>query len=189
MPSRLRFQIVRFEHVILGLCFFISARGVANAQTNTDGLAGVFISAIAIDPQNTRVVYAASSNGILKSTDGGVNWSAPGTDSPRGITALVIDPKNPDTVWAAAYNDFNDGIFKSVDGGLSWTRIIHVVGAWAIALNPQNTDVVSVGAGYGDIGSTPGILNSIDGGNSWHYTSLFNTYGLALASRQFPDTA
>jgi photosystem II stability/assembly factor-like uncharacterized protein len=173
--------------IILGICCFISARGVAHAQTNTDELSGVFISAIAIGPPNTRIVYAASAKGVLKSTDGGVSWSAPGSDSPTGITALVVDPKNPDIVWAVAYNDYNDGVFKSLNGGINWTKIINVGGAWTIAVNPQNTDLVSVGAGYGDIGSTPGIVNSIDGGNSWHYTSNFNIYALAV-DPQNPST-
>jgi photosystem II stability/assembly factor-like uncharacterized protein len=173
--------------LILTSCFFVSARGVAHAQTNTDELAGVFISAIAIDPQNNRIVYAASAKGVLKSTDDGVSWSAPGSDLPTGVTALVVDPKNPDILWAAAYNDYNDGLFKSLNGGINWTKVINLVGAWTIVVNPQNPDLVSVGAGYGDIGSTPGIVNSIDGGNSWHFTSALNIYALAV-DPQNPST-
>jgi photosystem II stability/assembly factor-like uncharacterized protein len=93
---------------------------------------------------------------------------------------LVVDPQNSDIIWAVAYNDYNDGVFKSLDGGLSWTKVLNVVGGWTIAVDPKDSSYVLAGAGYGDIGTTPGIVNSLDGGDSWHYTSNFSIYALAI---------
>jgi photosystem II stability/assembly factor-like uncharacterized protein len=156
-------------------------RGLAHAEIiNADMLSGVSISAIGIDPHDTRVVYAGSDKGVFKSRDGGVSWTSPGLSSPTGATALVVDPQNSDIVWAAAYNDYNDGVFKSLNGGDSWTKVINLVGAWTIAVHPENTSHLSVGAGYGDVNATPGIVNSVDGGNSWHYTSNFSIYTLVI---------
>src|SRR5262249_48964207 len=107
--------------IIFGICFFICARAVAHAQTNTDELSGESMFAIAIDPQDTRIIYAGSDEGVFKSTDGGVSWTRPALVSPAATRALVVDPQNSDIIWAATYNDRDDGVFKSMNGGLSWT--------------------------------------------------------------------
>src|SRR5439155_2806290 len=84
------------------------------------------------------------------------------------------------TIWAVTYNDYDDGVFKSLDGGITWTKLLNIVGAWTIAVNRQDTNSVLVGAGWGDIGATTGIVKSRDGGTSWRYTSAFNTYALVI---------
>ena len=155
----------------------------AQTDVNTgDILAGIFVSALAVDPQNTSVVYAGTNQGIFKSTDGGNTWSGPNFNSPKGpwITALSIDPQNSKTIYATSYNDYNDGIFKSTDGGISWTRMANFVGAWSLVIDPQNTSSIYVGAGFGDIGATPGIFRSSDEGASWVATSNFTIYALAI---------
>src|SRR5437588_6129500 len=57
---------------------------------------GGSISALVIDPQNTRTVYAATGNGVFKTTDGGASWKQAdaGLHGPFVVT-LVIDPQNP----------------------------------------------------------------------------------------------
>ncbi|MDI1235222.1 MAG: T9SS type A sorting domain-containing protein [bacterium] len=70
-------------------------------------------------------------DGILKSTDGGNNWSklasTVGTSSTLfdrdfdGVYNIVIDNSNSidDELYAATYQ----GIYRSMDGGVSWTRM------------------------------------------------------------------
>src|SRR6476620_625861 len=84
-----------------------------------DGLTGQSVSAIALDPHNTSIVYAGTREGVFKSADGGLSWSA-SNGSPTWITALAVHPKNSSTIYATAYNDYDDGVFRSVDAGLSW---------------------------------------------------------------------
>jgi len=167
--------------IIFSLCLFSADRvSVFGQLSSDDPLSGVSISVIDVDPHDSRIVYAGSWTGIFKSTDGGGNWARPGAASPAGTTALVIDPQNSNTIWAAAYNDYDDGIFRSLDAGTTWAKVINLVGAWTIAVDPQQTNSVLAGAGYGDIGATPGIVKSVDGGSSWRYTSNYSIYTLAI---------
>src|SRR5579872_4763644 len=56
-------------------------------------------AAFVIDPKNRSVIYAATSRGLFKSTDGGANWSP--TKLTAGVNALVLDPANPSIMYAA----------------------------------------------------------------------------------------
>src|SRR4030095_7096014 len=71
------------------------------------------IGRILIDPRNSNTVYVAAigplwssggDRGLYKTTDGGQTWKAVLTVSPdTGVTDAVMDPKRPDTLYAAAY--------------------------------------------------------------------------------------
>src|SRR6188474_3295123 len=70
------------------------------------------IQNILVDPRNSNVVYvsaigplwsAGGDRGLYKTTDGGQTWKAVLTISPdTGVTDMVMDPKKPDTIYAAA---------------------------------------------------------------------------------------
>ena len=86
---------------------------------------------IAIDPRGTtdQTVYAVfNSGGVWKTTNGGANWN-PLTDKLDTLSfgAVVLDPANPDIVYAGTGNIFNNGFFegigvyKSLDKGVTWT--------------------------------------------------------------------
>ena len=81
------------------------------------------VIALAIDPEDTRILYAATRfNGLFKTTNGGVNWMSINPE-PTGTMfaivhfALVVDPANTDTVYAGTF----DGVLKTTDGGKTWT--------------------------------------------------------------------
>src|SRR5438034_6450086 len=73
--------------------------------------------------------------GINKTTNGGLTWNAEHTISENtGITDVVLAPKNPNVVYAAAYQRRRHvgqaigggpegGIHKSTDGGKTWTKL------------------------------------------------------------------
>src|SRR5262245_57189617 len=71
------------------------------------------IGKILIDPRNSNVVYVAAQGplfapggerGVYKTTDGGQTWQANLTISAdTGANDLALDPKNPDIVYASAY--------------------------------------------------------------------------------------
>jgi len=109
------------------------------------GLAGTYtLPRIVIHPSNPDVLYVAASGhewtdnperGVFKTTDGGQTWlKVLYLNNQAGAIDLVMDPKNPDTLYAATWQrmrkKWNDprndasttgsGIFKTTDGGRNW---------------------------------------------------------------------
>ena len=101
------------------------------------------IARIVIHPKNSDVVYVAvpghewtrnEERGIFKTTDGGKNWAKVFfINDYTGAADLVMDPENPDTLWASMWNRTRqrwsdprpgpgDGIFKTTDGGKTWVH-------------------------------------------------------------------
>ena len=81
---------------------------------------GEGISDIDVDSNNSLRLYAATSDGVYRSTDGGASWHL----SIGGFFRdLVIDPQNSDVIYTGPCDDsYRYGVFKSTDGGDSWTR-------------------------------------------------------------------
>ncbi|MES2764037.1 MAG: T9SS type A sorting domain-containing protein [Bacteroidota bacterium] len=101
-------------------------------NTNTNNLAVLGCSDLAIDPTNVNIMYLATgdidagdtySTGILKSTDGGVTWAATGlawaVTNQRRIGRLLINPSNPNILLAATSN----GIYRTTNAGTSWAVV------------------------------------------------------------------
>lgn len=102
------------------------------------------ISRIRIDPTNPNNVYVASmghlysensERGVFHSTDGGKTWQKSlYVDDKVGIIDMVMNPKNPKVLYAAAYDKkrlpwqminggTGSGIYKTVNGGTTWKRL------------------------------------------------------------------
>ncbi len=102
------------------------------------------IGRIIIHPENSDVVWVASighlyssnpERGVYKTIDGGKTWKKTlFINDSTGVIDLIIDPKNPDILYAAAWererkawnfkgSGIGSGIYKSIDGGETWTRI------------------------------------------------------------------
>jgi hypothetical protein len=75
---------------------------------------------IAIDSREKMHLFAATiGKGIMESKDGCLNWhTLPGTET-LSVNALVLDPDNPDTIYAAT----DSGAFISSDNGNHWNQI------------------------------------------------------------------
>jgi photosystem II stability/assembly factor-like uncharacterized protein len=129
---------------------------------------GIFVNLIAMDPKNSNKLYAAAFGygshsgfaGLLKSTDGANTWRPVhtgllniGNDSQ--ITAIVIDPDDPNVVYAATggYGVTNGrGVFKNLDGGGNWTVFNDGLGALntrSLALAPGSPNVLYVATAAG----------------------------------------
>jgi PKD repeat protein len=98
----------------------------------TDFLPAIGCSDVAIDPNNTNIIYMASGDndagdspsiGVMKSTDGGLTWNQTGLsfgmNSFRRIGRLLIDPTNSNILYAAT----SYGIYKTYDAGVNWYRV------------------------------------------------------------------
>jgi photosystem II stability/assembly factor-like uncharacterized protein len=153
------------------------------------------IARIAIDPRNSDVVYVAAQGplwaaggdrGLYKSTDGGKSWKRVLAISDNtGVTELVMDPRNPDVLYAAAYQrrrhvwTLIDGgpesaIYKSRDAGATWQKLSNGLpkedmGRIGLAVSPVDPDVIYATIEAARDGS--GFYRSRDGGANWEKRS------------------
>ncbi len=102
---------------------YASIDGGATWSPANAGFATAEIRALAVDPTNAQVVYAAAAandQGLLKSTNGGASWSQLNWPSGAGgAHAVAVDPHVPGIVYVAAFN----GIARSVDSGATWQTL------------------------------------------------------------------
>ena len=98
-----------------------------------DGQISFSIGCITLDPNNSNVVWVGSGennnqrvvgygDGVYKSEDGGKSWQNVGLKNSEHIGKIVVDPKNSDIVYVAAYGPVwssggERGIYKRTDGG------------------------------------------------------------------------
>lgn len=126
-----------------------------------DGMPSASIGDIAIDPNNTEVVWVGtgeanifrSSNagcGVFKTTDGGKTWNLAGLENTFTIGRIRVNPKNSDIVYVAATGhewtpNEDRGLFKTTDGGKSWTKILYAnenTGVYDLVLDPKDPNTL-----------------------------------------------
>jgi photosystem II stability/assembly factor-like uncharacterized protein len=155
------------------------------------------IGKIVVDPRNSNVVYVAAQGplwkaggdrGLYKTTDGGKTWELSKEISENtGFTDIVMDPRNPDVLYAAAYQRRRrvwtllnggpeSGLFKTTDAGKTWEQIKSgipsgYVGRIGLGISPANPDYI-----YALIEADGGgLYRSTDRGASWEKRNPFNS--------------
>ena len=176
------------------------------------------VGSIAIAPSDPNIVYVGTGdvssveksvnqgNGMWKSVDAGAHWQHIGLEDTHHIVSLVVDPRNPDIVLAAALGhtfsrNEERGVFRTTDGGRNWTKVLYKgdsLGAVNMVADPDNPQTLFAalqlhltlpnagrGGGAGGPGAaaeaeTPGafIYKSTDQGLTW----------TALTGHGLPDT-
>lgn len=147
-----------------------AAESARSHQWTSLGPAGGSISAVVIDPQNPRIVYAATQgNGVFKSADAGASWSSAsdGLPGPFVIT-LVTNPQNTNTLYALM-NGY--GVYKTTDGGTNWNPAhsglptccfaVDLLELPTLVIDPQHPDTLYTAPSYS------GVYKTTDGGASW----------------------
>ncbi|HXO20465.1 MAG TPA: glycosyl hydrolase [Thermoanaerobaculia bacterium] len=169
------------------------------------------IGRIVIDPRDSKTVYLAAQGplwsaggerGLYKTSDGGRSWKQVLAISENtGVTDVVLDPRNPDVLYAAAYQrrrhvwTLIDGgpesaLYKSTDAGASWKKLTaglpkEEMGRIGLAISTVNPDVVFAiveaanGAG--------GFFRSQDGGGNWERRNERVTSSPQYYQRIFAD--
>ena len=149
------------------------------------------IGKIIVHPSNSNIVYVAAQGplwkdggdrGLYKTIDGGKTWNKVLDISPKtGISDIVMDPSNPEVIYASSYQRrrhvwtlVNGGpesaIHKSEDGGKTWSKLSSglpsgLVGRIGLAISPTEPDYV-----YAIIEASEGrngFFKSTDRGASW----------------------
>jgi photosystem II stability/assembly factor-like uncharacterized protein len=136
-----------------------------NEWTNiSDGkipLTAQTIGALAVAPSNPKIIYAGSGerdirsdvdtgDGIYKTVDAGKTWHYTGLRDTHITAGLVIDPKDPNIVYAATMGHVfksnpERGVFKTTDGGKNWRKVLFVdgdTGAIDLVMDPSNPRVL-----------------------------------------------
>ncbi len=156
------------------------------------------IGALAIAPSNPNVIYAGSGesdirgdvitgDGVYRSNDAGRTWHYAGLRHTHTIGALLIDPHNPNVVYAASMGhvfkpNAARGVFKTTDGGKHWQRVLFTdanTGAIALAMAPSAPNVLyaAMWQAYrtpwtlSSGGPGSGIYKSVDAGAHWRKIS------------------
>jgi photosystem II stability/assembly factor-like uncharacterized protein len=152
------------------------------------------IGALAIAPSNPNIVWAGTGesfirshisigDGVYKSIDAGKTWTHTGLERTGRISNVLIDPRNPDVVFACAlghsYGPQQErGVFRTTDGGKNWERVLFVdenTGCADMAMDPNNSSTLFAGMWQLEIrtwgrtsgGPGSGLFKSSDGGATW----------------------
>ena len=107
--------------------------------------------------------------GILKTTNGGTTWARSldwTYNQQRGVQMIRINPLNQRTVFAAT----TEGVYRSTDAGATWTRVLNVLLAEDIVINPLDTTKVLATCGNFASPGT-GVYRSVDGGATFSLVS------------------
>lgn len=159
------------------------------------------IGSIEINPNNSNEVYVgvlgalwgdSEDRGVYKTIDGGKTWEKIlYINEKTGVNDLIMDPKDPNTLYAAMWEfrrtawGFNSGgpssaLYKSTDAGKTWNKIHNGfpkgdLGRFALAIAPSNSKIV-----YAVVESKEdkGLYRSDDAGANWKL--LNGDFGLVV---------
>lgn len=161
--------------------------------TNIGMAQGHIITKILINPTNTNIIYAAAmgvpfirdnNRGLYKTIDGGQTWTQVLFVSDQaGIIDMVMDPTNPNIVYAASWDRIrnmqesvvagpNGKIWKTSNAGQTWNPIVNGFPSGdlcriGLAISQQNPNIL-----YATYANTNlefgGLLKTLDGGANWN---------------------
>ena len=152
------------------------------------------IGSIAIQQSNPSTVWVGTGEGnprnsvslgegMYKTIDGGKTWKRVGLEKTRNIHRIIVDPTNPNTVYAGAIgNPYAEhperGVFKTTDGGDTWNKILFTNDTSGVAdmiMDPSNPNKLFVAMwqhrrtpwSLSSGGPGSGLYMTFDGGKSW----------------------
>jgi photosystem II stability/assembly factor-like uncharacterized protein len=138
------------------------------------------VNVVAVHPEDKQTWYiGVASGGVWKTVNGGTTFTPVfQNEGSYSIGHVVIDPKNPNTIWVGTGEANNqrsvgwgDGVYRSDDGGRSWRNMglkdsQHI---GRIVIDPRDSKVLYVAA-YGPLwsaGGDRGLYKTKDGGATW----------------------
>ncbi len=155
------------------------------------------IGEVIVHPNDPDIAYVAAlgnlwapseERGVFRTTDGGASWTKTlFINEYTGAVDMVMDPSDPNTLYAATYQrlrrtwGFNgggpgSGIYKTVDGGDNWIELTNGIpegdkGRIGLAIAATNPRVL---VAIVEHGSESGVYRTENGGESWSKVSNTN---------------
>lgn len=159
------------------------------------------IGGIVIDPRNSDIVFVAcegsawgpgGERGLYKTADGGKTWEKVlNISDETGVNNVVLDPSNPDIMYATSeqrrrhvFSKIGGGpesaVYKSTDGGTSWNKTMKGlpsgdIGGMGIDVSPVDPNVVYLIVEAA--GNSGGFFRSTDKGESWEKMNSYHSSG------------
>jgi photosystem II stability/assembly factor-like uncharacterized protein len=155
--------------------------GLYQSNDRGDNFVGILaadVQVAALDPLAAGTIYAATSNTVLKTANGGTSWDS--TDnglSGSDFRHLLVDPVDPDVVYVV---NGSNVLFRSSDGGQVWSPLaatgLNVSSRIdSLQIDPTTPSTLYLVADLDD------IYKSDDSGASWNDVSIANEFNIALA--------
>ena len=150
----------------------VNVKAPAPTWTNIKpGANGSFISAIAVAPGNSDIIWVGHNNGDVYATSNGTAispaWTRMDLGTPnlpnRTCTRLTIDSNNWNVVYATFGGFSADNVYRTTDGGITWANIatgLPVAPVHSLVIAPFNSNFLYVG-------NDVGVFASANGGASW----------------------
>ena len=177
----------------LVVLLFVTPHALASAWIN-HGPFGGRINALAVDPLDDRRIVAGTDAGVFESRDAGVTFRKLHDVAHFEVTHVVIDPRNPSTMYVAygALESYflllfrDSRLFKTTDGGQTWSELGEGLPASksvaSLVIDPDEPLRLWAGlqCGIRSFKGTPetntvttaeGIYRSEDGGETWAFSS------------------
>ncbi len=179
-----------------------------------DGESVASIGSLAVAPSAHNIVWAGTGetfiirpdvgqgNGIYRSDDAGRTWRHVGLDKTGRIGRIVVDPRDPDVVFACALgHSFGPqperGVYRTTDGGRTWEQVLKVdenTGCSDLAMDSHDPKTLFAGMwpliiktwGIQSGGTGGGVYVSHDGGATW---AKIAGHGLPAADQPVGKTA
>lgn len=159
------------------------------------------IGGIVIDPRNSDIVFVAcegsawgpgKDRGLYKTADGGATWEKVLEISENtGVNNVVLDPSNPDIMYATSeqrrrthFTKIGGGpesaVYKSTDAGKTWRKIMEGlpkvdIGGMGIDVSPVNPNYVYLIMEAAE--NKGGFFRSVDKGESWEKMGDYTSSG------------
>ena len=120
---------------------------------------------------------SGGNTGLIKSTDGGITWQSVSKVLEPAVDFHAMTLSNSDSNLILGFDSGGRGLFKTIDAGNTWEQLEYPEYISALAISPNDSQLIFTGTGNG-------IYNSNDGGKIWNHIAY---EGLAVSAMNFDD--
>ena len=131
------------------------------------------VARVRVHPMDEDNVWAATTEGVYHSSDGGATW-----DNVNPVIMamdVILHPTDPDVIISAHgdQESAGKGIYRSTNGGTTWTQLTsgvpsNFIGKIILDRHPTDMDIVYASVGNGITSPTSTwLIRTLDGGDTW----------------------